>query len=85
MKDEEEATTYVPTFKSIDKVEKVGGQFVGNQALSIEQVNKIRKDKAEANEKKKQEDRFAKFNKKMQEEKRKAKEKEREKEEEYKR
>lgn len=43
-KEKEEAAMYIPTFKSIDKVEKVGGKFVSNTALTPEQVNKIRKE-----------------------------------------
>jgi hypothetical protein len=38
---------YIPVFKSVDKVEKVGGQFVGNTAMSIEQVNKLKKEAVE--------------------------------------
>lgn len=69
-KEEEEAARYIPTFKSIDKVEKVGGKFVSNTALTPEQVNKMRKEKAEAAEKKRQEEKFSKFNNKLKEDKR---------------
>lgn len=48
----EQETKYIPTFKQLTQVQKVGGKFVSSTVLSIEQVNKERKEKAAAAEKK---------------------------------
>ena len=50
--DMDEETKYNPTFKNLTQVQKVGGKFVSSTVLSIEQVNKERKEKAAAAEKK---------------------------------
>ena len=65
---------YVPVFKSVDRVEKVGGQFVGNTAMSVEQVNKLRREEADAALLAKVGNKYAKFNNKMQIEKQKERE-----------